>query len=683
MFIQPFLTEITKRISFQTNQTESEKNLPKTENCLDDARGGGFIILSVHSNEQFVSEKSRMSQLTEEKFIISKKAIFYLYGIFIACPVVFFVYVLLTGFLTLQEVADAFVGGWTILACIAIGASPAIVLVWLRRNLDKYDGSEESLQKVNSVLKGVSRSVFSIEVLANAIFALVLAVNVSQSELSFQGLNHNYLVANIVLAYIGISLMISPLGFILFIMNIERILSNIPFNSKFMMSTVRSRFMLSFLSNLIGFMDSLAALILRLNTINSNREISVIIIAIGVIFSLSIFGCIYVSIHSINKELNKITTRVKDLYHYNFNVPDMQIHCRNEFGIIENALNILKNRIASIMRDMGVQVLETKDFSNLLTENIVSSGENVKSIENTIANVKDEMVDQAAGVEEANATTEQILNRIQDLNSAIETQSAGVEQSTAAIEEMVANIQSVTTILEKNSHSVQNLTSASEDGRKKVTDAVERAARIIEQSEMLAHASSTIEEIASRTNLLAMNAAIESAHAGEAGKGFSVVADEIRNLAEQSSEQAKNISENLKSLSDSITLISDNTKEVQKQFEVIYSLTQEVKQQEGVISNAMNEQNEGNKQVLDGIHSINSSTIVVKDGSAEMMRGGEQIVAEMKVLIQKTRKIDEEMANITENINGIHTMLVDAASTAQENSQELSKIGEEVGKFKL
>ena len=121
-------------------------------------------------------------------------------------------------------------------------------------------------------------------------------------------------------------------------------------------------------------------------------------------------------------------------------------------------------------------------------------------------------------------------------------------------------------------------------------------------------ANTTIQSIAEQTNLLAMNAAIEAAHAGEAGKGFSVVADEIRKLAETSAEQSNKIGEELSKIQNGIAHVVEASSESEKSFQSVstrINLTSELITQ---IRGAMEEQQSGSQQILEALQAMNDST---------------------------------------------------------------------------
>jgi methyl-accepting chemotaxis protein len=233
-----------------------------------------------------------------------------------------------------------------------------------------------------------------------------------------------------------------------------------------------------------------------------------------------------------------------------------------------------------------------------LTTNMNNTSAAVNEISSSVKNIKDQVLNQSASVTETNATMEQITSNINKVSGHVEHQSDSVAQSSSAIEEMIANIQSVSGTTIKNIENVNGLIEASEIGRSGMQEAASDIQEIARESEGLLEINSVMENIASQTNLLSMNAAIEAAHAGEAGKGFAVVADEIRKLAESSSTQSKTISAVLKKIKSSIDKIMVSTDNVQKKFEAIDSGVKLVSDQEQNIRNAMEEQSQGSKQIL-------------------------------------------------------------------------------------
>jgi iron only hydrogenase large subunit-like protein len=230
------------------------------------------------------------------------------------------------------------------------------------------------------------------------------------------------------------------------------------------------------------------------------------------------------------------------------------------------------------------------------------------------------------------------MGNIQTLADGSSEMASCVVESSASIEQMVGNIQAITRTLETNASSVLRLEEASEKGKGGINDIASLVAEISAQSESLAEASSIIKQIASRTNLLAMNAAIEAAHAGSYGQGFAVVADEIRNLAENAGAQATSISKSLKHVKGLIDRTADSSRGAQEQFENIVALTGQVRAEEQNIKNAALEQSAGGKQVLEALRQINEITVRVKDESANLLISSEEILTEMERLAEMSRE---------------------------------------------
>ncbi|WP_461256663.1 methyl-accepting chemotaxis protein [Treponema sp. R80B11-R83G3] len=418
-----------------------------------------------------------------------------------------------------------------------------------------------------------------------------------------------------------------------------------------------------------------------LKEINEITTFTVILAAIAIIATAAVF---FIVLGFVTKPIVKVTETLKDISEgegdLTRTIPEKG---NDEISDMSRYFNRTLAKIKKLIISIKEHADSLSDTGNDLASNMNETASAINEITATIQNIKGRVLNQSASVTQTGATMEQITNNINKLNEYVEQQSASVSQSSSSIEEMLANIQSVTQTLVKNGESVNELTSASELGHTSLNDAADDIHEIARESEGLLKINRVIKDIASQTNLLSMNAAIEAAHAGAAGKGFAVVADEIRKLAESSSEQSKTISTVLERIKGSIDKVGESTDTTITRFDVINTDLKTVTEQEENIRNAMEEQNEGSKQILEAVGKLNEITRQVKDESAQMLQGSREVIRESRNLENVTQEITggiNEIALGAEQINEAVNMVNDITV---KNRESINLLVKEVSLFKV
>jgi methyl-accepting chemotaxis protein len=257
-----------------------------------------------------------------------------------------------------------------------------------------------------------------------------------------------------------------------------------------------------------------------------------------------------------------------------------------------------------------------------------------------------------------------------------------VARSSAAIEEMTASIASVSATLAQNGDNVRRLQSAADKGHEALMQVSQDIQEVAKESEHLQEINLVIENIASQTNLLSMNAAIEAAHAGEVGKGFAVVADEIRKLAESSSEQAKTVADVLRKIKKALDGIGHSSEAMITHFDDINGSVRTVSEQEGRIIESMKEEDAGSREILETIGVLKEITERVKLSSQEMLLGSRQIINEGKNLDVMTSELTGGMNEIADSVEHINDAVVRANEISVENEQSIDDLVKEMSHFK-
>lgn len=302
-------------------------------------------------------------------------------------------------------------------------------------------------------------------------------------------------------------------------------------------------------------------------------------------------------------------------------------------------------------RKLAIQVGDTLAATARIASRAAAGRERVRTL-------SDQVAEGAAAVEEIQAAIESLAQRITE-------QDEVVDQSAAAVEEMSASIDSVAGVARTRVVSAEQLLTATDEGSAAVTRTERIIGEVVEQVGSVHHMIGVIDDIAARTNMLAMNAAIEAAHAGASGRGFAVVAGEIRNLANRTAENARHVAGTLKTLGDKITEARSAGTETGQTFQRIETEARDVADAFREIGGATEELAGGTREVVSAVEALRTISREIVDSAREMRVGAQDVTKVITTTrdtaadtVETINVIGESSTNVTEATDRISALSI-------------------------
>lgn len=432
-----------------------------------------------------------------------------------------------------------------------------------------------------------------------------------------------------------------------------------------------------------------------LTTLFIGKSLDVVTLVSKAIFSSLVWGLILFSIlllvdivvliyNKMINPLNKVRGAVANLSSGEADLTArIPVKSEDEFATLACDVNSFIELLQNLIKELD----ESQSSLNSVSEDLDRSAQDSASATSQILANIESVRKQSENQSESVKNTSNVLNAsavsVDELSKLIECQNQLMTESSAAIEQMLGNISMVTASVRRMSDGFKTLGITVGDGKTKLGSVDQKVTQIAEQSKMLVQANAMISQIASETNLLAMNAAIEAAHAGDAGKGFSVVAEEIRKLAENSSVQAKNISSELKGITNSIQDVVTLSHDSQTAFGVIVNQLSSTDDIIREITGAMEEQQNASKQIFQSLSNMKDQSSEVSEKAGDMMNGISNVTKDMDKVSQISATILGSMDEMSVGMQQISEASQNVSSLAETTKKNINIMNEKLGQFKI
>ena len=386
-------------------------------------------------------------------------------------------------------------------------------------------------------------------------------------------------------------------------------------------------------------------------------ENSLIFLAFGIVAALvfGVGGTIFA--RRVTLPLKSATTSLKALSSRSGDLSTtMDVVSTDEAGELAASFNEFVGTLRGILVNVAEIMARNQRLGNHLSSAARITAESVADMAVRISAIRGRSGDLDGNIATASTYIEEIMASINSLAAQVDHQYGAIERSSASIEEILASVANVARIAETRASAIDGLVVMIREGGSKVRATNVVIVEIERNSDAMLDLVATIDNIASQTNLLAMNASIEAAHAGNAGKGFAVVAGEIRKLAETTGSNAALIAKTLKATTGSVRMATAAGAESERSLDIIETEVGEFAKALQEVSVSMRELNEASAEILESINTLVETSQTVKTASSEMRDGTIEIlnsVRDIKEFSTATLADIAQVSGLSDTLSGI------------------------------
>ena len=348
------------------------------------------------------------------------------------------------------------------------------------------------------------------------------------------------------------------------------------------------------------------------------------------------------------------------------------------------SVHLEKAKTEKNFQQLNIIVEKMKSSFNV-GERLLGAAENTNKVSsdlsdhiNDLNNVSSELLRSTDGAESANIRINESRDQVK---KKMTVQSNAIKKSSDSLKDMVEKIELITGEAESKLGILEILNRSSKEGTLKLEQSLESIENLSRSSNEILEIITVIESISSRTNMLAMNAAIEAAHAGEAGKGFSVVAEEIRKLSEETSQNSDAIKKSLENNNNYIDISNNAADDLKEVFITVLREIQDVSISLNEIVNNIKKLSSGSSIVTESVNNlyqsndeVNNSLEIMEESIETGLKSIEEINSSVKITkdhISYLQKLGSDIVNESTGLQKIGSENIDQIKILNSEMEKL------------